>query len=161
MTTRHRRSLTPAERDFFRHADRDPDEVAWQLGDTDPDDLRGWESSAILLALHEVAAEGGEGVREQLRRICSEDSPRQRLLIGVLMEPEPDCRTARLDPRGCLDAFRIWRLRERQPALRNRANSAGVDALHALQELQRISEEIEVLQSEDTYTAKPDRVRLH
>ena len=56
--------------------------------------------------------------------------------------------TAQQSPRDCLDALRLISLRQRQARLQGAARGDGDEALAALAEMQRVSEEIDRLQAE-------------
>ncbi|MDE2972464.1 MAG: DNA primase [Acidobacteriota bacterium] len=136
---------TPAERDLIRWADAKPDRVASLLQEADPGELEGFVSSAILLDLKQAADGGGARLADRLRELAAEDSDRQRLLIEIQMEPV-GLNTEKQSPGECLDALRILSLRQKLPPLRAAAGGDGEEALAALAELQRISEEIDRLQ---------------
>ncbi|MDE2881612.1 MAG: DNA primase [Acidobacteriota bacterium] len=136
---------TPAERDLIRWADAEPDRVASLLQEADPGELEGFVSSAILLDLKQAADSGGARLADRLRELAAEDSDRQRLLIEIQMEPV-GLNTEKQSPGECLDALRILSLRQKLPPLRAAAGGDGEEALAALAELQRISEEIDRLQ---------------
>lgn len=135
---------TPAERDLIRWADAEPDEVARLLREADPGELEGFVSSSILLDLKQAADDGGSRIADRLRGLAAETSDRQRLLIEIQMEPV-GLNTEKQSPGECLDALRIVSLRQKLPALRATARGEGEEALAALAELQRISEEIDRL----------------
>ena len=135
---------TPAERDLIRWADAEPGQVASLLQAADPGELEGFVSSAILLDLKQAADGGAARLADRLRELAAETSDRQRLLIEIQMEPV-GLNTEKQSPGECLDALRILSLRQKLPALRAAAGGDGEEALAALAELQRISEEIDRL----------------
>ena len=138
-------SPTPAERDLIRWADSRPDAVAVLLQQAEPGDLEGFASSSILLDLKQAADEGGARIADRLRELAAETSDRQRLLIEIQMDPV-GLNTRKQSPQECLDALRVRRLRQQLPSLRAAARGGGEEALTALTELQKISEEIDRLQ---------------
>lgn len=139
------RPLTSAERDLIRWADAKPKEVADLLRETEPGDLEGFATSALLLDLKQAADGGGSRLAARLRELAAEASDRQRLLIQIQMEPV-GLNTKEQNPRECLDALRVVALRRKLPQLRTAARGTGEEALGALAALQRISEEIDRLQ---------------
>ena len=142
-----RRAPTPAERDLIRWADAKPDEVAGLLRDAPSGDLEDFASSAILLDLKQAAEGGGVRIGARLEALKAEDSDRQRLLIAILMEPV-GLNTRTQNPRDCLDALRVVRLRQEQARLRAAARGEGDDSLRALSALQMVSEELNRLQDD-------------
>ena len=137
---------TPAERDLIRWADARPEEVASLLREAEPGDLEGFASSSILLDLKQAADGDGARLATRLEELANETSdPRQGLLIGIL-EDRVRLNTEKQTPRECLDALRLLKLRRKLPALRASARGDGEEALAALAELQRISEEMDRLQ---------------
>ena len=142
-----RRSPTPAERDLIRWADAKPDEVAGLLREVESGDLEGFASSSILLDLKQAADGGGGRVADRLRELAAETSDRQRLLIEIQMEPV-GLNKEKQRPRDCLDALRVFRLRQEQAELRAATRGSDEEARKALSELQRVSEEINRLQED-------------
>lgn len=142
---RPRPSPTPAERDLIRWADAEPDEVARLLLEAESGELEGFATSSILLDLKQAAAGGGSRIADRLQELAGETSDRQRLLIEIRMDPV-GLNTGKQSPRECLEALRVLRLRQKLPPLRAAARGAGEEALAALRELQRISEEIDRMQ---------------
>ncbi len=140
-----RRSPTPAERDLIRWADARPDEVADLLRQAAPGELEGLASSSILLDLKQAADAGGARVASRLKELAAEASDRQRLLIEIQMEPV-GLNTEKQNPKDCLDALSVLRLRQQQAKLRAAARGSGDEALDALSKLQLVSEEIDRLQ---------------
>ncbi len=115
--------------------------VADLLRKVETGDLEGFASSSILLDLRQAADGGGPRIADRLRELAAETSDRQRLLIEIQMD-RVGLNTAGQSPGDCLDALRISKLRQRQARLQAAARSEGEEALQALSELQRISEEI-------------------
>ena len=140
-----RRSPTPAERDLIRWADARPDEVADLLRQAAPGELEGFASSSILLDLKQAADAGGARVAGRLKELALEASDRQRLLIEIQMEAV-GLNTEKQNPKDCLDALRVLGLRQQQAKLRTAARGSGDEALDALSQLQRVSEEIDRIQ---------------
>ena len=140
-----RRPPTPAERDLIRWAEARPDEVAGLLQEVEPGDLERLASSPILLDLRQAAEEGGAGVTDRLRRLATENSDEQRLLIGIQMD-RVGLNMEKQNPGECLDALRVLSLRRKLPALRAATRGEGEEALRALAEVQRTGEEIDRLQ---------------
>jgi len=138
-------SPTPAERDLIRWADAKPGEVAKLLLEAEPGELEGFSTSSILLDLKQAADGGGSRIADRLQELAAETSDRQRLLIEIQMDPV-GLNTAKQSPRECLEALRVLRLRRKLPALRAATRGGGEEALAALAELQRISEEIDRMQ---------------
>ena len=141
-----RRSPTPAERDLIRWADAEPEKVAELLREVDSEELKGFASSDLLLDLQQAAEGGGARLAHRIRELAAETSDRQRLLIEIQMEPV-GLNTGKQSPGDCLDALRVSRLRDRQSGLRAAARGDGEEALEALSELQRVSEELDRLLS--------------
>ena len=140
-----RRSPTPAERDLIRWADAQPDKVARLLREAEPGDLEGFVSSDLLLDLKQAAESGGARLADRMRELLAgEPTGPQQLLIEVL-EHQVSLNTGKQSPAECLDALRILSLRQKLPSLRAAAGGDGEEALAALAELQRISEEIDRL----------------
>ena len=140
-----RRSPTPAERDLIRWADARPDKVAAVLRAAEPGDLEGFVSSDLLLDLKQAAEGGGPRLADRMQEVLAgEPTDGQQLLIEVLEHPV-GLNTEKQSPGECLDALRILSLRQKLPALRVSAGGDGEEALAALAELQRISEEIDRL----------------
>lgn len=140
-----RRSPTPAERDLIRWAEVHPDKAASVLRAAESGDLEGFVSSDLLLDLKQAAEEGGPRLADRMQELLAgEPTDRQQLLIEVL-EHRVGLNTEKQSPGECLDALRILRLRQKLPSLRAAAGGDGEEALAALAELQRISEEIDRL----------------
>jgi len=76
--------------------------------------------------------------------LAGEPTDGQQLLIELL-EHQVGLNTEKQNPGECLDALRILSLRQKLPALRAAAGGDGEEALAALAELQRVSEEIDRL----------------
>ncbi len=140
-----RRSPTPAERDLIRWAEVHPDKAASVLRAAESGDLEGFVSSDLLLDLKQAAEEGGPRLADRMQELLAgEPTDRQQLLIEVL-EHRVGLNTEKQSPGECLDALRILSLRQKLPSLRAAAGGDGEEALAALAELQRISEEIDRL----------------
>ena len=136
---------TPAERDLIRWADARPDKAATVLGAAEPEDLEGFVSSDLLLDLKQAAEEGGPRLADRIRELLAgEPTDGQQLLIEILEHPV-GLNTEKQSPGDCLDALRVPRLRDRQAKLRGVVRAGGDEAIAALAELQRISEEIDRL----------------
>jgi hypothetical protein len=127
--------------------------VADLLRETEPGDLEGFVTSAILLDLKAAADGGGARLTARLGELVAEPSDRQDLLIRIRME-RVGLNTEKQGPGECLDALRIVGLRRKLPQLRTATRGTGEEALAALAELQRVSEEIDRLQHG---AAAPDR----
>ena len=54
--------------------------------------------------------------------------------------------TEKQNPKDCLDALRVLKLRQQQAKLRTAARGSGDEATDALSQLQRVSEEIDRIQ---------------
>ena len=139
-----RRAPTPAERDLIRWADARPNEVADLLREVDAEELKGLATSELLLDLKEAAEGGGTRLAHRIRELAAETSDRQRLLIEIQMEPV-GLNTRKQRPGDCFDALRLGGLRRKQAQLQAAGRGDGEEALAALSELQRVSEEIDRL----------------
>lgn len=140
-----RRSPTPAERDLIRWADARPDKAATVLGAAEPEDLEGFVSSDLLLDLKQAAEGGGPRLADRIQELLAgEPTDGQQLLIEILEHPV-SLNMEKQSPGDCLDALRLPRMRDRQARLRGVVRAGGDEALTALTELQRISEEIDRL----------------
>ncbi len=140
-----RRSPTPAERDLIRWADAEPDKAATALRTAEPGDLEGFVSSDLLLDLKQAAGEGGPRLAGRIQELLAAEPTGQQQLLIEALEHQVGLNTEKQSPEECLDALRIVSLRQKLPALRAAAGGDGEEALAALTELQRISEEIDRL----------------
>ena len=154
------RDPTPAERDLIRWTRERSAEVAEILRSTDSNDLQGFASSPLLLAMKKaadseedlealldgIAADGGGDGNDRGGR-GDPHSGREairRLLIGVEAEPVP-LNTRKQTPQDCFDALRLRVLEGRLSGLRDAVRDAGVDVGTLLEELQGVGAEMDAL----------------